>query len=77
MRVLLAEDDAVMRLLLRSLLEAWGYQVVVARDGAEAWRLFDQDEFSFVLTDWIMPEMDGPELIRRIRGGDTPTAMGA
>ena len=68
MKVLIAEDDAVSRRLLQNHLEKWGHEVVVARDGGEAWALFAGGEFFFVVTDWMMPEMDGVELIRRIRG---------
>ena len=68
MKVLIAEDDAVSRRLLQNHLEKWGHEVVVARDGGEAWGLFEGGEFFFVVTDWMMPEMDGVELIRRIRG---------
>jgi signal transduction histidine kinase len=67
MKVLLAEDEALSRLLLRTFLEDWGYQVTVVQDGAAAWRAFQEGDFPIVLTDWIMPEMDGPDLIRRIR----------
>ncbi len=46
-----------------------GLDVVVASNGAEAWQLFDAEEahFPIVISDWMMPEMDGLELIRRIR----------
>lgn len=67
MKILIAEDDAVSRRLLQSHLEKWGHEVVIAKDGAEAWSLFEAGEFFFVITDWMMPEMDGVELIRRIR----------
>ena len=67
MKILIAEDDAVSRRLLQSHLQKWGHEVVVARDGAEAWSLFEAGDFYFVVTDWMMPEMDGVELIRRIR----------
>ncbi|MBW3596108.1 MAG: response regulator [Planctomycetes bacterium] len=67
MKILVADDSAIMqRLLLRSL-EKWNYDAVVAADGAEAWELFQQDRFPLVLTDWMMPGVDGLELIRRIR----------
>jgi signal transduction histidine kinase len=72
MKVLIAEDDRVSRRLLQGLLEKWGYQVVSAPDGAEAWRRFQEDEFPLVISDWMMSEMDGPELIRRIRAGHRP-----
>jgi signal transduction histidine kinase len=72
MKVLIAEDDRVSRRLLQSLLEKWGYQVVSAPDGAEAWRRFQEDEFPLVISDWMMSEMDGLELIRRIRASQRP-----
>jgi signal transduction histidine kinase len=53
--------------LLQSYLQQWGHQVVAAPDGAVAWRLFEESEFPLVLSDWVMPEMDGLELIRQIR----------
>lgn len=67
MRILIAEDDAVSRRLLQSHLEKWGHEVVVTKNGAEAWALFEAGDFFFVITDWMMPEVDGVELIRRIR----------
>ncbi len=67
MKVLVADDDSVSRRLLENYLQKWGYDVTVAANGAEAWRLFEQDEFPIVLSDWMMPELDGPELIQRIR----------
>src|SRR5438105_624074 len=67
MKILIAEDDAISRRLLQSYLQRWGYEVVAAQDGAEAWGLFEGGGFSVVITDWMMPEMDGVDLIRRIR----------
>ncbi|MEZ6131900.1 MAG: response regulator [Planctomycetaceae bacterium] len=67
MNVLLAEDSLTMRRLLASQLQGWNYGVTEANDGAEAWELFQNSHFSLVLTDWVMPGMDGLELIRRIR----------
>jgi two-component system, NtrC family, sensor kinase len=66
-RVLLVEDDAVSRRLLRSYLEKWGHEVTEAEDGAVAWQRFQAGEFPVVVSDWMMPEMDGLELVRRIR----------
>ncbi|WP_153556500.1 response regulator [Roseimaritima sediminicola] len=71
MRVLVAEDSKVTRCLLVSQLREWDYTVVEARDGEEAWKQFQEQAFSLVLTDWIMPGMDGLELIRRIRETDS------
>lgn len=67
MKVLIADDEAISRRLLQGYLERWGHEVVMAQNGAEAWNLFMADEFSIVISDWTMPEMDGVELIRRIR----------
>ncbi len=72
MKILIADDDPVSRRLLQSYLQKWGYEVAVAVNGTEAWRLFEQEEFPIVISDWMMPEMDGPELIRRIRASARP-----
>ncbi len=72
MKVLIADDDPVSRRLLQNYLQKWGYEVTVAVNGAEAWRFFEQDEFPVVISDWMMPELDGPELIRRIRACSKP-----
>jgi sigma-B regulation protein RsbU (phosphoserine phosphatase) len=67
MRVLIAEDEPVSRHLLQKTLVGWGYEVVAARDGAEAWALFEAGDFPVVVSDWVMPALDGAELVRRIR----------
>jgi two-component system NtrC family sensor kinase len=67
MKVLVAEDDLVSRRLISSYLQKWGYEAVLTTDGAEAWRAFEVGDFPLVITDWVMPEVDGLELIRRIR----------
>jgi len=72
MKVLIVEDSAVMRRLLSRSLAALGFEVVEATNGAEAWREFQKSPFSLALTDWIMPEVDGLELIRRIRACNLP-----
>ncbi len=72
MKVLIVDDDPVSRRLLQSYLQKWGYEVVVALDGADAWRRFEQEEFAIVVSDWMMPEVVGTELIRRIRASGRP-----
>lgn len=72
MKVLIVEDSLLTRRLLRSSLQKWQYDVTEAEHGAQAWELFRQEHFPLVLTDWLMPEMDGLELIRRIRECELP-----
>jgi signal transduction histidine kinase len=72
MRVLIADDEPVSRRLLQSYLQKWGYEVAAAADGAEAWRLFEAGPVPVVITDWMMPEVDGLALIRRIRAARLP-----
>jgi signal transduction histidine kinase len=71
MRVLIVDDSPIMLRLLRSCLQQWQYEVVEAEDGQQAWTLFQAHNFSLVLTDWLMPVMDGLELIHRIRSFDS------
>lgn len=72
MRVLVAEDDPVSRRLLQSYLQRWEHETALAEDGAEAWELFQNGQFDLVVSDWMMPELDGIELIRRIRATPRP-----
>ncbi len=67
MKVLIADDDFTTRRLLQSYLEKWGHDVTAAKTGSEALQLFERGDYSIVVTDWSMPEMDGIELIGRIR----------
>jgi two-component system, NtrC family, sensor kinase len=72
MKILVADDSEPERRLLAGLLRKWEYDSQLASDGAEAWRLFQAQPYPLVLTDWIMPEMSGIELIQRIRKLDLP-----
>jgi two-component system chemotaxis sensor kinase CheA len=65
--ILVVDDSVTTRTLHRELLTQAGYEVVVASDGAEAWRLLAERRFDLVVTDILMPEVDGWELTRRIR----------
>ncbi|MGC2171430.1 MAG: response regulator [Candidatus Sulfotelmatobacter sp.] len=66
-RILVAEDNAVNRELLRELLEARGYTVSEACDGQEALRMIEQSQPELLLLDIGMPILDGFAVIRRIR----------
>ncbi len=72
MRILIVEDDADIRDLLRILLEKDGHHVDTCADGHEAWDAFNRQEYSLIISDWLMPELDGIELCRRIRAADKP-----
>lgn len=68
MNILIAEDDTTTRTLLQSLLTRWGYDVTVAKDGNEAWRILCEPEHpQLVLLDWIMPGLEGPEIVQQLR----------
>ncbi len=66
--VLVADDDPVSRAQLSALARAAGYEVSMAEHGREAWDTLQLARIPVVISDWYMPEMDGPELCRRIRG---------
>ena len=64
-RILLAEDDKVMREYLTRALERSGYAVSAVDRGTEALPLLENEQFDLLLTDIVMPEMDGIELAQR------------
>ena len=71
LRVLVVDDDPIQRRQLEVTLGRWGYEVRTAKDGREALRLMsEQGPIQIVVADWMMPEMDGIELCRRIRGNE-------
>jgi len=68
MKILIAEDDFTSRAVLVAVLEKGGHEVVVATNGTEAWQILQQPHPPrLVILDWMMPEMDGPEVLRRVR----------
>jgi two-component system cell cycle response regulator len=68
MRILIADDSIVSRHLLDATLRKWGYEVVVACDGNEAWRILQsEDATKMAILDWMMPGMTGPEVCRKVR----------
>ncbi|WGF88296.1 PP2C family protein-serine/threonine phosphatase [Marinivivus vitaminiproducens] len=66
-RVLLAEDDDLARELMTTVLTSLGFEVTAASDGEEAWRILERGTVNLVLTDWMMPRLDGAGLCRRVR----------
>lgn len=67
MKILIAEDDPVSVKILQLTLHHWGHEVVTSADGDQAWQSFDSNPFRVVISDWMMPGMDGLELCQRVR----------
>jgi diguanylate cyclase (GGDEF)-like protein len=71
LKILIADDSAVPRLILEKTLASLGHETATASDGADAWALYQTFQPDVVLSDWLMPGMDGIELCRLIRGIDS------
>jgi two-component system cell cycle response regulator len=67
MRILIADDDATSRLVLKAMASKLGHECLVATDGSSAWDLLASERVDVLLSDWMMPGVDGPELCRRVR----------
>jgi putative two-component system response regulator len=68
MKILVADDDATSRTMLEAMLGKWGYEVAAANNGGEAWKYLQaSDAPPLALVDWMMPDLDGLELCRRVR----------
>lgn len=68
MRILIAEDDPVSRRMLEATLQGWDYEVIVAGDGAAAWEMLQSpDSPRIALLDWMMPGLDGLEVVHNLR----------
>lgn len=71
MNILIVDDDAVCRLTLSSVLKKNGHTVTLVESGARALQVFAEGGHRIIISDLLMPEMDGLELCRRIRKADT------
>lgn len=67
MRFLIVEDDPIMSMVITRLVEILGHTTVVAADGLKAMELVDKEFFDIVITDMVLPQKSGPELISYIR----------
>lgn len=66
-RILIAEDDLISAKVLQAALFKLGYEPDIARDGAEAWDKFNQEPARLIVSDWMMPRLDGLALCEKIR----------
>ena len=71
MHILVVEDDPVTRRTLHAVLTAQGHTVHEAEDGSEAWGAWQLEAHRVVVSDWMMPRLDGLELCRRVRTAST------
>jgi diguanylate cyclase (GGDEF)-like protein len=70
LKILIAEDNTVSRRLLETCLTKWGYEVISAEDGSEAWEVLKgEDPPRLAILDWMMPKIDGVQVCRKVRKG--------
>jgi phosphoserine phosphatase RsbU/P len=67
LKILIAEDEKISRIVLEASLKKRGHDVIAVENGLKAWEAFQQDYFPVMISDWMMPEMDGLALCRKIR----------
>jgi len=74
MRILIADDDDLVRSLLELTLKSWGYEIVSCRNGREALEHLEGDNPpSLAILDWVMPELTGPDVCQALRGRRSTT----
>jgi phosphoserine phosphatase RsbU/P len=69
-KILLVDDDPIVRAIHSRLLQLQGHEVVNATDGESAWQIVKDSDISFVVSDWMMPNLSGIDLCRRIRAAN-------
>ncbi len=67
MKILIVEDSSSVREMLDSYLMGLGFETITASDGLQGWEIFCREDIHLIVTDWMMPRMDGLELIKKIR----------
>jgi DNA-binding response OmpR family regulator len=70
MKIVVVEDDPVCQLILATRLKKLGHEAIVTHDGEEGWRAVIEDQPRLVITDWMMPKLNGLDLCRKIRALD-------
>ena len=74
MKVMIVDDSAAYRRVLEAAVRRLGHDCLVAVDGVAAWEMFEAEGADVVISNWMMPGIDGDELCRRIRASDRPYA---
>jgi two-component system cell cycle response regulator len=72
MKVLVVEDGRTTRMMLKSAVERLGHECLTAADGTEAWDLFLAEGADVIISDWLMPGIEGPDLCRLVRANPGP-----
>jgi phosphoserine phosphatase RsbU/P len=67
MKILIAEDEPVAAKILQRALESFGHEVILASNGIEAWEAFDREPVRLIVSDWLMPGLDGLGLCQKVR----------
>jgi len=67
MKIIVAEDDPVSSARLASILKVLGHETVLCKNGMEAWKEFDREPVRLIISDWMMPELDGLGLCKKVR----------
>jgi putative two-component system response regulator len=70
MKILIADDDLISRKQLDTLTRSLGFDTLLAENGKQAWNTWKNKRPRFVITDWVMPEMNGLELCKNIRSAE-------
>jgi len=66
-QVLIAEENKVTLDILKKQLRSWGYNILTADTGQQAWKILKKGDIHMAILDWIMPGMNGPEVCRKVR----------
>lgn len=72
MKILIVDDDFAYRKLLSTILAQLEHEVVEAENGSVAWDILQETQYSFIITDWMMPALSGLELVKTIRAAEFP-----
>lgn len=67
MKILIAEDDQISRKLLTTTLKQFGHEVKAFDNGTDAWAAFDASPVRVIVSDWLMPGVDGLDFCRKVR----------